>query len=38
MPTTQEKFLTIIDVAERLKVNGDTVRKLFMNVTSPRLQ
>jgi hypothetical protein len=28
---TQEQLLTLVDVAERLKVNEDTVRKLFMN-------
>jgi hypothetical protein len=28
---TQEQLLTIVDVAERLKVNDDTVRKLFIN-------
>jgi len=31
MPAVQEQLLTIVDVAERLKVNEDTVRKLFMN-------
>jgi hypothetical protein len=31
MPAIQEQLLTIVDVAERLKVNEDTVRKLFMN-------
>jgi hypothetical protein len=26
-----QQFLTIVDVAERLKVNEDTVRRLFLN-------
>ncbi|MGB7217313.1 MAG: hypothetical protein WBD07_00770 [Vicinamibacterales bacterium] len=26
-----EPFYTIVDVAERLKVNDDTVRRLFLN-------
>ena len=28
---TQEQLLTLMDVAQRLQVNEDTVRKLFMN-------
>ena len=33
MPATaiDQQFLTIVDVAERLKVNEDTVRRLFLN-------
>jgi transcriptional regulator GlxA family with amidase domain len=26
-----QQFLTIVEVAERLKVNEDTVRRLFLN-------
>jgi hypothetical protein len=26
-----ERFLTVIEVAERLKVNDETVRRLFLN-------
>jgi hypothetical protein len=26
-----ERFLTVLEVAERLKVNEDTVRRLFLN-------
>ena len=29
--TIDQQFLTIVDVAERLKVNEDTVRRLFLN-------
>jgi hypothetical protein len=28
---TSEKFFTLLEVAERLKVNEDTVRRLFVN-------
>jgi hypothetical protein len=32
MPATiDQQFLTIVEVAERLKVNEDTVRRLFLN-------
>ena len=33
MPATaiEQQFLTIVEVAERLKVNEDTVRRLFLN-------
>ena len=27
----EQQFLTIVEVAERLKVNEDTVRRLFLN-------
>jgi hypothetical protein len=29
--TIDERFLTVLEVAERLKVNDETVRRLFVN-------